>query len=84
MNVSAAEFKAKCLKMMDNVNDTHEELIVTKHGKPVVKVIPFKGKPKHGIIGFMAGTVTITKEGTYGRTSLLSTGEVWDAEKNAP
>ena len=33
--MKASEFKAKCLKLMDEVNETGEEVIITKNGKPV-------------------------------------------------
>ena len=39
--IKASEFKAKCLQLMDEVNQTGEEIIVTKHGKPVSKLVPF-------------------------------------------
>ena len=38
--IKASEFKAKCLKLMDEVNATGETLTVTKNGKPVVEVRP--------------------------------------------
>jgi len=37
--VSAAEFKARCLALLDEVRETHETLVVTKRGKPVAKVM---------------------------------------------
>lgn len=45
MIISAAEFKAKCLSLMDHVNEFHEEVIITKHGKPVAKLVPFTAVP---------------------------------------
>lgn len=39
--IAAGEFKAKCLALLDDVAKTHEQLIVTKHGKPVACVIPY-------------------------------------------
>lgn len=38
--VAATEFKAKCLTLMDDVRSTREPLIVTKRGKPMVKLVP--------------------------------------------
>ena len=37
--IKASEFKAKCLKLMDEVAETGEEIIITKNGKPVAKLI---------------------------------------------
>ncbi len=49
----ASLFKARCLAVMDDVQATGEPVIVTKRGKPVVKVIPIKSE-KDDIFGFMA------------------------------
>jgi prevent-host-death family protein len=38
--ITATEFKAKCLKLLDEVQRTGEELVVSKHGKPVARVVP--------------------------------------------
>ncbi len=54
----ASAFKARCLSVMDDVQATGEPLIVTKRGKPVVKVVPMKPE-KDDIFGFMAGKFTI-------------------------
>jgi prevent-host-death family protein len=39
-SIAAAEFKAKCLALLDEVAETKEELVVTKRGKAVAKVVP--------------------------------------------
>jgi prevent-host-death family protein len=36
----AGAFKAQCLAIMDRVFKTGEPLVITKHGKPVVKLVP--------------------------------------------
>ncbi|MEX2153854.1 MAG: type II toxin-antitoxin system Phd/YefM family antitoxin [Gemmatimonadaceae bacterium] len=38
--IPAAEFKAKCLKVMETVRATGEEVVITKHGKPVARLVP--------------------------------------------
>ncbi len=60
MKVSATEFKARCLKLMDEVQKTHEPVVITKHGKPVAKLVPME--PDESLFGFgcMAGTLEIT------------------------
>jgi prevent-host-death family protein len=57
-SVGAAEFKARCLELMDRVRETREEYIVTKHGKPVAKLVPYD-PPKRSkkFFGSMRGTV---------------------------
>ena len=44
--IKASEFKAKCLKLMDEVAATGEPLLITKHGKPVAELVPIEQKPK--------------------------------------
>ena len=36
--IKASEFKAKCLKLIDEVNETGEAIIITKRGKPVARI----------------------------------------------
>lgn len=36
--ISASEFKATCLELMDEIARTDADVIVTKHGRPVVRV----------------------------------------------
>ena len=38
--VSASKFKARCLALLDEVAEGGGELVVTKHGRPVAKVVP--------------------------------------------
>jgi prevent-host-death family protein len=52
--IKASEFKAKCLKLMDEVNASGDTLTVTKNGKPVVEVRPATRKRK-SLWGLHAG-----------------------------
>jgi prevent-host-death family protein len=53
----AAEFKATCLELMDRVRETGVEYIVTKHGRPVAKLVPYiEATPRKGF-GVLKGTV---------------------------
>ncbi|MBS1866813.1 MAG: type II toxin-antitoxin system Phd/YefM family antitoxin [Acidobacteria bacterium] len=56
--IKASEFKSRCLKVMDRVQQTGEPVIVTKRGKPVVKVIPME-TANNDIFGFMKGRMEI-------------------------
>jgi prevent-host-death family protein len=53
----ASAFKACCLTVMDDVQATGEPVIVTKRGKPVVKVVPVESE--NDLFGFMAGKFKI-------------------------
>ena len=44
--MSAAEFKAKCLRIMDEVAATGEAVTVTKRGKPVARLVPVATKSR--------------------------------------
>jgi prevent-host-death family protein len=60
--IPAGEFKAKCLKLMDEVEKTGEELVITKRGKPIAKLVPAQSAAaakRRSLIGCMKGTVTI-------------------------
>jgi len=44
--MKASEFKAKCLRLMDEINRTGDEIIITKNGKPVSVLKPYRTVPK--------------------------------------
>jgi len=48
----------QCLAIMDQVSKSGEPVLVTKHGKPVVKLVPAE-KQGDDIFGYMAGKVKI-------------------------
>jgi len=73
-SVPAGRFKAQCLKLMDEVRDHHREIVITKRGKPVAKLVPFEDK-RPDIFGYMKGTVTILGD------IVGPTGEIWDADR---
>jgi prevent-host-death family protein len=53
----AAEFKARCLELMDRVRDRGAEYIVTKHGDPVARLVPYRATPRPPFFGALKGTV---------------------------
>lgn len=56
--IPAAQFKAQCLAVMERVAGTGRPVVVTKHGKPVVQIIPVQSEEDE-IFGFMAGKFRI-------------------------
>lgn len=40
--IPVSKFKAKCTAVMDRVSKTKEPIRVTRHGKPIVDVVPPK------------------------------------------
>lgn len=60
MEIIASEFKAKCLHLMDVVADTGEPLIITKHGKAIVKLVPCDHKPAT-LFGISRNVMTVAE-----------------------
>jgi prevent-host-death family protein len=54
----ASTFKARCFAVIKKIQATGEPVIVTRNGKPVVKVVPIKAG-SDDLFGFMAGEVKI-------------------------
>jgi prevent-host-death family protein len=67
----AAEFKAKCLKVLDELEAGG--ILITKRGRPVARVIPAVETDNKKLIGSMKGKIEISGD-------LLSTGVKWNAE----
>jgi prevent-host-death family protein len=57
--IPAGEFKAKCLKLLDQVAADRRPLIVTKHGKPVAQIVPMPANEWVDPIGAMRGSGVI-------------------------
>jgi len=57
--MKASEFKAKCLRVMSEIAETGEPVVVTKNGKPVSRVEPYRRLPKT-LFGAFAGAIEIT------------------------
>ena len=79
MRVSAAKFKATCLRLIDRVAATGEEVIITKHGAPVAKLVPAQrtARARGSVHGCMRGTILFSAS----VDELCSTGERWSADR---
>ena len=69
-SVPAAQFKEQCLALLDQVGP--EGIIITKHGKPVAKLVPVHTDTAK-LIGSFKGKIKI-------KGNILSTGVKWDAQ----
>ena len=56
--MAAAQFKARCLAVMDQVSQSGRPVVITKHGKPVVKLVP-ANEGEDEIFGALAGIARI-------------------------
>ena len=69
-SVPAAKFKEQCLALLDQLDP--DGIIITKHGKPVAKVVPIHTDSAK-LIGSLKGKIKI-------KGNILSSGVKWDAE----
>ncbi|MGC2203767.1 MAG: type II toxin-antitoxin system Phd/YefM family antitoxin [Stellaceae bacterium] len=58
-SIPAAEFKANCLRLMDEVARQRQPIIITKRGKPVAKLVPLETQEPIDLFGYMAGSAKI-------------------------
>ena len=59
--MAASVSKAHCLAIMDQVLRSGEPVLITKHGKPVAKLVPTE-RPADDIFGYMASKVKIVSD----------------------
>jgi prevent-host-death family protein len=72
--VSATRFKEQCLALLDRVGP--DGIVITKHGKPVAKLIPI-GIEAATLIGSLKGKLAI-------KGRVFSTGLRWNAQPRHP
>lgn len=70
--VSATEFKAKCLALLDQVAEKQVTYVVTKRGRTVAKLVPVNEGME---LKSLKGSVIFL---TDNEQDLFSTGEAWD------
>ena len=72
--ISAAEFKARCLELMDSVARTGSSVVVTKRGKPIATLGPVRPR-RRSAYGFLKGRIKILGD-------IISPIDVkWDADR---
>lgn len=74
--IMASRFKAECLAILDQVDRMKITLIITKHGRPVARVVPVErdeARPTMGRVRLIAED----DEAYY------ATGERWDADPDS-
>jgi prevent-host-death family protein len=72
--IGATEFKAKCLALLDEIDEHGGTITVTKRGRPVATVSAAKKPVWKSPAGILAGKVEIT-----GDIVNFDTSELWDA-----
>ncbi|MBD0320279.1 MAG: type II toxin-antitoxin system Phd/YefM family antitoxin [Gemmatimonadetes bacterium] len=73
--VGAGEFKATCLKLMDEVEETGEEIIITKRNRPVAKLVPAGREGLRPFVGRSRGMISARPEDL-----MAPIGEDWEVD----
>lgn len=73
-SVNATDFKARCLALIDQVGIDRVPLTITKHGRPVARLVPLEQPTGRSTMG----SVRIL---TSSDAELFSTGVEWDATR---
>lgn len=68
--IGVTKFKEQCLSLLDELGP--EGLVITRHGKPVARVLPYPQRPQDRI-GALRDKIVV-------RGQIFSTGESWDAD----
>ena len=77
MMITAGKFKAQCLRIMDDVQKHHREVVITKYGKPVAKLVGVTVKTKEPLFGFLKGSVVVKGD------IISPVEEAWDVQNHA-
>jgi len=68
--IGAAQLRSQCFTILDQVEA--DGIVITKHGRPVAKLLPVEGTAEH-LIGCLRGKLQPAGD-------TMSTGARWDAE----
>ena len=68
--MGAAKFKEQCLALLDRLDA--DGLIITKHGKPVARVVPYDSQGAD-LIGSLRHKISV-------KGDVFTTGLRWDAD----
>jgi prevent-host-death family protein len=72
----ASQFKTHCLSVIDEVHSRREEVVITKYGKPIARLVPLNDK-LDSIFGFMQGKAKIVGD----IVSPIFPEDNWDSER---
>ena len=72
-SIGAAKFKEQCLSLLDQLDD--DGIIVTKHGKPVARVVRWD-RQNSDLIGCLRHKITV-------KGDILAAGQRWNANSKS-
>jgi prevent-host-death family protein len=73
--VGAGRFKATCLELIGRVREAGVRYTITKHGRPVARLVPIEDQPPPELFGYMKGTLIDYKD------LIAPVEEAWDADE---
>jgi len=74
--IMASRFKAECLAILDQVEHMRISVVITKHGRPIARLVPLEAEYDQTTVG----SVHLVAEPDQ---AYYSTGEAWDADTAA-
>ena len=72
--IAAGEFKAKCLHLLDEVRQSRTEIVITKRGRAVARLLP-ANEDLPSIFGRMRGSAEILGD------IVAPVGEKWNVDE---
>ena len=75
IQIGAGQFKAQCLQLMAQVQQSRKDIVITKHGKPVAKLVPVEESAAQSVFGYLQGTVEIVGD------IVSPSAEDWEVEQ---
>lgn len=72
--IAAGEFKAKCLHLLDEVHQSRKEIVITKRGRPVARLLPAEDHAPP-VFGRMKGSAEIRGD------IIAPVGESWSVDE---
>jgi prevent-host-death family protein len=75
IELGVSEFKARCLALLEQVRKRGDELVVTKHGRPIARVVPVR-EPAGPLRGSMRGLIEVRGDIVH-----VDWSDEWDAAR---
>jgi prevent-host-death family protein len=72
--LAISDFKARCLRLLDDVAENGEEVVITKRGVPIARVLPFNQKKQNCLSGSWSASVKIN-----GDLASYNVADDWEA-----
>ena len=76
MQISIEQFQTECLKLVDDIQKYHNEITITKFGRPIVKLVPILDEQlETPLLAFMKDSILIHED------IIASIEEEWEVDE---